>query len=83
MELEEERGSPTAASPAPSRGIFLAHAWSRQLFGSTNYNPPSRFIDEIPADVDRAIGAVSGRTTYGGRAIGERTTGPNHPHTDA
>lgn len=25
------------------------HAWSRQLFGTTNYNPPSRrFLDEIP-----------------------------------
>ena len=43
----------------------MAHAWSRQLFGSTNYNPPSRFIDEIPPELIDQIGAVSGRTTYG------------------
>jgi len=29
--------------------LYLSHAWSRTLYGSTQYNPPSRFLDEIPA----------------------------------
>ena len=44
-------GSPTWASPAPRSKLHLSHAWSRQLFGTTQYNPPSRFLDEIPADL--------------------------------
>ncbi|HVF14879.1 MAG TPA: ATP-dependent DNA helicase PcrA, partial [Acidimicrobiales bacterium] len=30
------------------RRLYLSHAWSRMLFGSTQYNPPSRFLKEIP-----------------------------------
>ena len=64
-ELEEERRLAYVGITRAQQRLFLAHAWSRQLFGSTNYNPPSRFIDEIPAELIDQIGAVSGRTTYG------------------
>ncbi len=65
VELEEERRLAYVGITRAQQRLFLAHAWSRQLFGSTNYNPPSRFIDEIPAELIEQIGAVSGRTTYG------------------
>jgi DNA helicase II / ATP-dependent DNA helicase PcrA len=65
VELEEERRLAYVGITRAQQRLFLAHAWSRQLFGSTNYNPPSRFIDEIPADLIEQIGAVSGRSTYG------------------
>ncbi len=64
-ELEEERRLAYVGITRAQQRLFLAHAWSRQLFGSTNYNPPSRFIDEIPAELIDQIGAVKGRTTYG------------------
>ena len=31
--------------------LHVTHAWSRTLFGGTQYNPPSRFLDEIPAEL--------------------------------
>ena len=46
--------------------LYISHAWSRTLFGSTQYNPPSRFVDEIPAELVEAIGERVGRG--GGRA---------------
>ena len=64
-ELEEERRLAYVGITRAQQRLFLAHAWSRQLFGSTNYNPPSRFIDEIPAELIDQIGAVRGRATYG------------------
>jgi DNA helicase II / ATP-dependent DNA helicase PcrA len=65
VELEEERRLAYVGITRAQQRLFLAHAWSRQLFGSTNYNPPSRFIDEIPAELIEQIGAISGRSTYG------------------
>ena len=65
VELEEERRLAYVGITRAQKRLFLAHAWSRQLFGSTNYNPPSRFIDEIPAELIEQVGAVSGRSTYG------------------
>jgi DNA helicase-2/ATP-dependent DNA helicase PcrA len=42
--------------------LFLTHAWSRTLYGNTQYNPPSRFLDEIPAElITEAEGSRSAR----------------------
>jgi len=71
-ELEEERRLAYVGITRAQQRLFLAHAWSRQLFGSTNYNPPSRFIDEIPPELIDQIGAVSGRTTYGRQSYRSR-----------
>jgi DNA helicase-2/ATP-dependent DNA helicase PcrA len=35
--------------------LYLTHAWSRTIFGSTQYNPPSRFLDEIPQRLVQSI----------------------------
>ena len=37
------------------RRLYLTHAWSRSLFGGSNYNPPSRFLSEIPGDLVRSL----------------------------
>jgi DNA helicase-2/ATP-dependent DNA helicase PcrA len=47
-ELEEERRLAYVGITRAMRRLYLTHAWSRTLWGSTQYNPPSRFIDEIP-----------------------------------
>jgi DNA helicase-2/ATP-dependent DNA helicase PcrA len=35
----------------------LTHAWSRSLWGGSNYNPPSRFLHEIPEELVRLVEA--------------------------
>jgi DNA helicase-2/ATP-dependent DNA helicase PcrA len=37
--------------------LYLTHAWSRTLFGGTQYNPPSRFLDEIPEQLVEEVKA--------------------------
>ncbi len=54
-ELEEERRLMYVGVTRARQRLYLTHAWSRTLFGSTSYNPPSRFIGEIPTDLIRAI----------------------------
>ncbi|HEY7625854.1 MAG TPA: 3'-5' exonuclease, partial [Ilumatobacteraceae bacterium] len=72
VELEEERRLAYVGITRAQQKLHLAHAWSRQLFGSTNYNPPSRFIDEIPAELIEQVGAVSGRSSYGRQSYRNR-----------
>jgi DNA helicase-2/ATP-dependent DNA helicase PcrA len=48
-ELEEERRLAYVGITRAQDRLYLTSAWSRMLFGGTNYNPPSRFLKEIPA----------------------------------
>jgi DNA helicase-2/ATP-dependent DNA helicase PcrA len=48
-ELEEERRLAYVGITRAQQRLYLTHAWSRTLFGQTNFNPPSRFLAEIPA----------------------------------
>lgn len=59
-ELEEERRLAYVGITRAQARLFISHAWSRQLFGTTNYNPPSRFIDEIPTELIRSTGDTRG-----------------------
>ena len=47
-QLEEERRLCYVGITRAKERLFLTHAWSRSLWGGTNYNPPSRFLHEIP-----------------------------------
>ena len=47
-QLEEERRLAYVGITRARERLFLTNAWSRNLWGSTQYNPPSRFLDEIP-----------------------------------
>jgi DNA helicase-2/ATP-dependent DNA helicase PcrA len=47
--LEEERRLMYVAVTRARQRLYLCFAQSRMLHGQTRYNPPSRFIDEIPA----------------------------------
>jgi DNA helicase-2/ATP-dependent DNA helicase PcrA len=71
-ELEEERRLAYVGITRAQQRLFVSHAWSRQLFGSTNYNPPSRFLDEIPVDLIEQTGALAGRST-GRQSYRQRT----------
>jgi len=74
-ELEEERRLAYVGITRAQRRLYLTHAWSRTLFGQTNFNPPSRFLGEIPAalvDARESETRVQRTSRYGG---GARTGG--------
>jgi len=50
-ELEEERRLAYVGITRARRRLYLTHAWSRSLFGASSYNPPSRFLNEIPGEL--------------------------------
>ncbi len=49
VQLEEERRLCYVGITRARERLYLTHAWQRLLYGATQYNPPSRFLDEIPA----------------------------------
>ena len=66
-ELEEERRLAYVGITRARERLFLSHAWTRMLFGSSQYNPPSRFLDEIPVELVNHLGdryRSSGRGSY-------------------
>jgi len=72
-ELEEERRLCYVGITRARQRLYLTHAWCRTLWGSTQYNPPSRFLKEIPEDLTRL--AEGGRTSSGGRTMTGGRTG--------
>jgi DNA helicase-2/ATP-dependent DNA helicase PcrA len=75
-ELEEERRLAYVGITRAMRRLFLTRAWSRNLWGSNNYNPASRFLDEIPDHL--LIAAKRAR-----RMPAKETAGGPTPHLDA
>jgi DNA helicase-2/ATP-dependent DNA helicase PcrA len=54
-ELEEERRLCYVGLTRAQERLYLSHAWCRSLFGSTLYNPPSRFLNEIPEQLVQLV----------------------------
>jgi DNA helicase-2/ATP-dependent DNA helicase PcrA len=79
-ELEEERRLCYVGITRAQDRLYLTSAWSRMLFGGTNYNPPSRFLKEIPDQLmekaekrqrdHRSESSWAGRATVGAEEIG-------------
>jgi len=76
-QLEEERRLLYVGITRAQKRLYLCHAWGRTLFGQTSYNPPSRFLNELPASLldVREEGGSAGRgrsrprdASRGGRA---------------
>jgi DNA helicase-2/ATP-dependent DNA helicase PcrA len=68
-QLEEERRLAYVGLTRAREHLFVSSAWSRTIFGSTQYNPPSRFLDEIPADL---VTEAGGRRSSGWRSSPRR-----------
>jgi ATP-dependent DNA helicase UvrD/PcrA len=47
-QLEEERRLCYVGITRAKERLYVLHAWSRSLWGGVNYNPPSRFLAEVP-----------------------------------
>ncbi len=60
-ELEEERRLAYVGITRAEQRLYLTHAASRTLFGATQYNPPSRFLDEIPQILINEVESTAGR----------------------
>ena len=65
-ELEEERRLCYVGITRARERLYLCHAWSRMLFGSTDYYPPSRFLAEIPEELVRVLGERRSSASRGG-----------------
>lgn len=65
-EMEEERRLAYVGITRAEKQLFLTHAKMRTLFGKTNMNPTSRFIDEIPADLIEGRDESAGSAPFGG-----------------
>jgi DNA helicase-2/ATP-dependent DNA helicase PcrA len=50
-ELEEERRLAYVGITRARERLYLSRAQHRQAWGAGSYNPPSRFLDEIPPDL--------------------------------
>ena len=50
-DIEEERRLFYVGITRAKQDLFLTFAKRRTIFGSTSYNPPSRFLKEIPKDL--------------------------------
>jgi DNA helicase-2/ATP-dependent DNA helicase PcrA len=50
-QMEEERRLAYVGMTRAEDRLYLVNAWHRTLWGGTNYNPPSRFLREVPANL--------------------------------
>jgi DNA helicase-2/ATP-dependent DNA helicase PcrA len=72
-ELEEERRLAYVGITRARQRLYLSRAVTRSAWGAPQYNPPSRFTDELPSELvrwERTEGAYtswSGRGGVGGR----------------
>ncbi len=73
-ELEEERRLAYVGITRAQDKLYLTSAWSRMLFGGSNYNPPSRFLTEIPEGLMEKAGPRKRRSPSERAA----STGPSH-----
>ena len=73
-ELEEERRLCYVGITRARERLYLCHAWSRMLFGATDYYPPSRFLVRDP----RGARARAGRGARRGRSRRDRRDPAQH-----
>ncbi|HEX6220779.1 MAG TPA: DNA helicase PcrA, partial [Acidimicrobiia bacterium] len=74
-ELEEERRLAYVGITRAQDKLYLTSAWQRMLFGGSSYNPPSRFLQEVPdALVEKAPKRQKRDPAERAAASGPRTT---------
>jgi DNA helicase-2/ATP-dependent DNA helicase PcrA len=75
--IEEERRLCYVGMTRAKERLTLTHAASRSLWGARGYNLPSRFIDELPASVERERLRPASWSQYGAREIAPREDIPS------
>ncbi|MET3427187.1 DNA helicase-2/ATP-dependent DNA helicase PcrA [Actinoplanes tereljensis] len=81
-ELEEERRLAYVGITRARQRLYLSRAVTRAAWGQPQYNPPSRFTDELPPELIRWERTAGNYTSWsgtgggvGGRAGGDRSRG--------
>ncbi|QYG91274.1 DNA helicase PcrA [Iamia sp. SCSIO 61187] len=77
-ELEEERRLAYVGITRARELLHLSHAWARTMFGATQYNPPSRFLEEIPSELVTEIQGRRRSSRGGGSWGGRRSEGEGY-----
>jgi DNA helicase-2/ATP-dependent DNA helicase PcrA len=62
-DMEEERRLAYVGITRARELLYLSNAWCRSLWGQTQYNPPSRFLQEIPEALMHQVDAGHRRGT--------------------
>jgi DNA helicase II / ATP-dependent DNA helicase PcrA len=83
QQLEEERRLCYVGMTRAQERLTLTHASGRSLYGSRNYNLPSRFLDELPEEVERERLRPASWASYGARTIAPRSDVPDLATGDA
>jgi DNA helicase-2/ATP-dependent DNA helicase PcrA len=84
QELEEERRLAYVGITRARQRLYLSRAVTRSAWGAASYNPPSRFLEEVPEETVRWERTESAYTSWSGRggvgARGEERTDTRNPH---
>lgn len=80
-ELEEERRLAYVGITRARELLHVSHAWARTMFGATQYNPPSRFLQEIPAELVTEIQGRRRASRGGGTSDRWGAGGASRPST--
>ncbi|MDB5178670.1 MAG: ATP-dependent helicase PcrA [Patescibacteria group bacterium] len=77
-QMEEERRLCYVGMTRAKERLYMLYANSRLLYGSTNHNPPSRFLLEIPAELqaDDNEWSAASRTAAAGHGAGAASWSP-------
>lgn len=70
VELEEERRLCYVGITRAQDKLYLTNAWRRTLYGKSQYNPPSRFLDEIPPELLTKKDPIDGGDTASKGSMG-------------
>ncbi|MBY0384033.1 ATP-binding domain-containing protein, partial [bacterium] len=71
--MEEERRLCYVGMTRAEKVLYMSHARSRRHWGEHTFNPPSRFIDEIPPTLIEPVSLVQKRPQFMGRSSGFST----------
>jgi DNA helicase-2/ATP-dependent DNA helicase PcrA len=75
--VEEERRLAYVGMTRAREQLTLLHASARSLWGSRGYNLPSRFLDELPASVERERLRPASWSSYGAQGVAPREDVPS------
>ncbi|WP_167005451.1 DNA helicase PcrA [Mumia sp. ZJ430] len=75
-EMEEERRIAYVGLTRAEERLYVTRALVRSAWGAPSHNPPSRFLDEIPAELVDWKRTESDTTTWSGGYLPRRTTTP-------
>jgi DNA helicase-2/ATP-dependent DNA helicase PcrA len=75
--IEEERRLCYVGMTRAKEKLTLTHAASRSLWGARGYNLPSRFLDELPASVERERLRPASWSQYGAGGVAPREDVPS------